>query len=434
MLETFGNDTVYYTVKMMVIVIGTLAMMSSCMKIKCTPKRALITLALYLSWVGIYTFAALKLLGFVTMLRLCVPMITVPAMFVLYFISNYSPWQAVFNYTMQLSVALMIAATQTVIVSLIGGGRIADLIIRILTYFLCVFAEFKFLRKRFLMLDYLQEKSWRMLTSVPIGFTLLVALIGTYPVHYSESVEGTIYIYAVAVVMILVYVAVYHSLINQYNLQLAEYSNTILASQSESFQKQLEAINSTEEQIKIMRHDMRYNLIVVSNMIAAGDNAGVLEYIGAVEKKLDETKEPAYCSNPIVNAILAYYAERAASKGIKTEVKFAMPKTLSVDIMDFTAFVANALDNAVTACSKVPEKQRRLRVRTARNKVAYVIEIANSYSGTVVFDEDGLPVSKESGHGIGTRSISEFAKKNNAGLDYDVTEDWFELRIFFPIS
>ncbi len=428
---TFENDIMYYMVKSLVVVVGTLAMMSSCMKIQCTPKKVLISLALYLSWVGVFTFTTMKLFGMVMTLRLCVPMISVPAMFVLYFISNYSPWQAVFNYTMQLSVSVMLAVTQTLTVTLIGGGRIADLIIRISTYILCVFAEYKFLRKRFLLLDYLQDKSWRTLTFVPIGFTALLFLIGTYPVHYTKSPESTIYIYAVTVVMILVYVTVFYSLIGQYNLQLAKYTNTVLAAQSESFQKQLEAINSTEKQIKIMRHDMRYNLIVVSDMIAAGDNEGVLEYIGAVGKKLDETKEAAYCSNPTANAILAYYAERAQSRAIKTEIRFAMPESVNVDIMDFTAVVANALDNAVSACSKVPEKQRRLRVRTAETN-QYIIEIANSYSGSVVFDEEGLPVSQKSGHGIGTRSISEFAKKNNAVLDYDVTEDWFKLRIVFP--
>ncbi len=112
-------------------------------------------------------------------------------------------------------------------------------------------------------------------------------------------------------------------------------------------------------------------------------------------------------------------------------MKFAMPETLSVDIMDFTAVMANALDNAVSACSKVTEKEKRLRVRTAETN-QYIIEIANSYSGNVVFDEEGLPVSPKNGHGIRTRSISEFAKKNNAVLDYDVTEDWFKLRIVFP--
>ncbi|MDE5992613.1 MAG: ATP-binding protein, partial [Oscillospiraceae bacterium] len=148
-------------------------------------------------------------------------------------------------------------------------------------------------------------------------------------------------------------------------------------------------------------------------------------------QKLDDSKKEVYCSNSTANAILAYYIERAESKGIKTEVQFAMPENISIDIMDFTAAVANALENAVNACAKVSGNQKKLRIRTTELK-QYIVEIANNYTGEVSFDEDGFPTSKESGHGIGTRSISAFARKNNAVLDYDVTDEWFKLRIVLP--
>ncbi|MDE6746854.1 MAG: ATP-binding protein, partial [Oscillospiraceae bacterium] len=306
-----------------------------------------------------------------------------------------------------------------------------DLIIRIVSYSLCIFVELKFLRKKFALLDYVPDKNWRALTFVPIGFTVLFFLIGTYPVHFTKSVSNIIYIYAVTAVMLLTYVIIFLSLVSQYNLQLSEYTNSILTSQSESFQKQLEAINSTEEQVRIIRHNLRYNLIVLSDMLKAGDADGALEYLGSFGKKLDDVKKEGYCSNSTANAILAYYIERAENKGIKTEVQFAMPENISIDIMDFTAAVANALENAVNACAKVSENQKKLRIRTTESK-QYIVEIANNYTGEVSFDEEGLPTSKESGHGIGTRSISAFARKNNAVLDYDITDKWFKLRIVLP--
>lgn len=429
---TFENDIGYYVVKALVIVIGTLGMMASSMKIKYSLNKILVIFAVYLLWVSIFVFSALKFFGLVVMLRLCIPMISAPAVFILYFMSTYSPWQAIFSYTMQISVSLIIALSQTIAVTVLHGGRLMDLIIRTVSYSLCIFAEFKFLRKKFALLNYLPDKSWRTLTFVPIGFTILFFLIATYPVHFTKSIAAIIYIYAITAVMLLVYVIIFHSLISQYNLQLSEYTNSILTSQSESFQKQLEAINSTEEQIKIIRHNMRYNVIVVSDMLAAGNNSGALEYLRSIGAKLDDAKKTFYCSNSTANAILSYYIDRAESKGIKTEVQFAMPENLSVDIIDFTAAVANALENAVNACAKVaPEEQRSLRIRTTESK-QYIVEIANNYTGEVSFDEEGLPASKESGHGIGTRSISAFAQKNNAVLDYDVTDKWFKLRIVLP--
>lgn len=430
-MTTFENDITYYMVKALVVIGGTLGMMSSCMRIKFTFKKIAVTLILYLLWSCIYIFFGMKLIGVVGTLRLCIPMISVPAMFILYRMSTYSPWQAVFSYTMQLSISVMLAVTQTIAVTVLGGGRAVDLLIRLASYSLCIFAEYKLLRKKFLMLSYLPDKSWRTLTFVPIGFTVLLFLIGTYPLHYTRSLTVTVYLYAVTAVMLLVYVITFHSLLSQYNLQLSEYTNSILMSQSESFQKQLEAINSTEEQIKILRHNMRYNVIVVSDMLAAGDTSGALEYLRSVGVKLDEAKKMSYCSNSTANAILVYYIERAESKGIKTEVQFAMPENINIDIIDFTAAVANALENAVNACAKVKGEQKRLRIRTSENK-QYIVEIANNYEGEVSFDEEGLPASTENGHGIGTRSISAFATKNNAILDYDITEEWFKLRIVLP--
>lgn len=430
---TFENDITYYMVKALVVVIGTLGMMSSCMKLKYRLKKILIILAIYLLWVGVFTFAAMKLFGIVIMLRLCVLTVSVPAILILYFISTYSPWQAIFNYTMQLSISIVLAMSQTIAVTVLGGGKAADLLIRIVSYSLCIFAEFKFLRKKFALLDYLPDKSWRSLTFVPIGFTLLLFLIGTYPVHYTESVSNTIYIYSVTAVMLLIYVIIFHSLVSQYNLQLSEYTNSILTAQSESFRKQLDAINSTEEQFRIMRHNMRYHIIVVSDMLTSGDNSGALEYLGDIEKRLDDAKKTVYCSNSTANAILAYYIERAEGRGIGTEVQFAMPENIDIDIIDFTAALANALENAVNACAKVSDNQGRLCIKSTESK-QYIVEIANNYTGKVSFDEEGLPTSKESGHGIGTRSILAFAEKNNAILDYDITDEWFKLRIVLPNS
>ncbi|GEM_PF-5173414 len=428
---TFENDVGYFMVKALIVVVGTLGMMSSCMKVKYGFRKIAATLVIYLSWVAVFTFVAMKFFGIVVMLQLCILTVSVPAILILYFISTYSPWQAIFNYTMQLSVSIILAMSQTIVVSAVGGGKIADLLIRLFSYFLCIFAEFKFLRKKFSMLDYLPDKCWKSLTFVPIGFTLLLFLIGTYPVHYTKSFSNTVYIYAVTTVMLLVYVIIFHNLVSQYDLLLSEYTNSILTSQSKSFQKQLDAINSTEEQIKIIRHNLRYNIIVVSDMLREGNNSEALVYLGDVEKRLEDTKKTVYCSNSTANAILAYYIERAESKGIGTEVQFAMPENTDVDIYDFTAALANALDNAVNACSEVPDNKGRLCIRTTEAK-QYIIEISNNYTGSIAFDAEGLPISKEIGHGIGTRSISAFAEKNGAILDYDISDDRFKLRIVFP--
>ncbi len=85
-MTTFENDIAYYTARALVVLVGTLAMMSSCMKIQSQVKTIVILLASYLLWVCFYTFTVMKLFGLAVTLRLCVPALSVPAMltFILY--------------------------------------------------------------------------------------------------------------------------------------------------------------------------------------------------------------------------------------------------------------------------------------------------------------------------------------------------------------
>lgn len=91
--------------------------------------------------------------------------------------------------------------------------------------------------------------------------------------------------------------------------------------------------------------------------------------------------------------------------------------------------LSNALDNAVNACMKIENEHKRMLCIKTRNLNQYMIEIANTFNGVVEFDDDGLPKSLDRDHGIGTRSIAVFAKRNDALLNYSVDRSWFGLRI-----
>ena len=60
----------------------------------------------------------------------------------------------------------------------------------------------------------------------------------------------------------------------------------------------------------------------------------------------------------------------------------------------------------------------------------YLITLSNTYSGTVEFDpETGLPLSRRPGHGTGTKSIRELARKNGAQADFSAENGVFRLHL-----
>ena len=93
--------------------------------------------------------------------------------------------------------------------------------------------------------------------------------------------------------------------------------------------------------------------------------------------------------------------------------------------------MSNALENAIHACNKQPDGEKRaIRVQGHKAGTQFFFEIANTFTGKVQFDAGtGLPVSKEKGHGVGSKSIAFFAQKYGAALEYSQNENWFHLRL-----
>ena len=100
-----------------------------------------------------------------------------------------------------------------------------------------------------------------------------------------------------------------------------------------------------------------------------------------------------------------------------------------MDAAELSTVFANAIENAIHACSRqAPGTDKRLEIHCV-SAPQFLVEIANTYDGTVEFDEKNLPMAREPGHGIGTLSISTFAKKYGALLDYKAEAGMFRLRL-----
>lgn len=91
--------------------------------------------------------------------------------------------------------------------------------------------------------------------------------------------------------------------------------------------------------------------------------------------------------------------------------------------------LANALENAIHACGKLSGEQEKSIAVRILHVPHLVLEVVNTYDGEVQFDNEGLPAAKESGHGIGTRSIAAFAEKYGAVIDYQADETMFRFRL-----
>lgn len=183
-----------------------------------------------------------------------------------------------------------------------------------------------------------------------------------------------------------------------------------------------------EEKIRVYRHDMRFITQAAVSMLERGDVAGALKYLGESDAKLNDTSLVHYCDNAVLDALIAYYAERAQERNITVTAHMDLGVELPADEMELSTVFANALENAIHACGKLPERAEKRIELTAVSSPHFCIEIANTYTGDVVFDGEGFPVTQEPGHGLGTRSIAAFMKKYGAVYSYKLSDGMFRFR------
>ncbi len=425
----FEENPLYYMIKCLIIVGGTLGMMISCTRIKCSWKKMAVVLGLYFLWIGCWSLFMVECYGVLTLLRFCVPTISLPAVLLLYFLSEYSPWQAVFNYTMQISISLIVAMSQTVLVTELGGRESMDFLIRAACFSLCIVIVWKLLREKFALLDYLPDISWRSLTLVPVSFMLLIVFIGTYPVHFMEAMQNVAYLYAVAAIMVIVYIILFRSLFRQYKLQLmelTEVSNNMLKRELALMQKQV-------EDAQRFRHDLRHHDKMIADYVRKEEIGKLFEYLEQQEKEYSETDFVKICENITVDNILGIYAKEAREKGIYVNLNVVVRKETGIRDTDFIAILGNAMENAVHGCTRSGKEEQRIFVHIRQKGGKLAMRISNTCPSGIVF-KDGVPVRKNSiEKGIGIESIQRSVRHYDGEADFKVENDEFVARILLNI-
>lgn len=426
----FENNFPYTVFKVLLIVMCILGMMCSTTKFKYSAKKVFFILFLYLLYVLIHSAAIIHLCGFLFLVQVFPFTISFPAIFMIYKLAKAHPALAVFTHATQILLSVYISATITLVNSALHGSEISDCLIRLAAYLVIILLEFAFMRRPFLQLTAIVQKGWGILSLIPCSFFLLAVTIATYPKNYTKNPSGVLLIYLLGVVIVVIYFSVFQYLFMQYRFQMANHNQELLELQVQSLKEKASETVAAAEKARIDIHDTRHRLQTIASLVESGKTQAVLDYINNSISQFQLRTPVHYCNDPILNATLSSYLERAATENITLETRFSIPDALPVDSAELSIVFANALENAITACCRLPEEERKIICKCIQ-KPKLMLEVSNPYAGTITFSNDGLPMPDEYGHGIGTRSIMAFCKKNDVFYNFTAENGWFTVMIVF---
>ena len=208
----------------------------------------------------------------------------------------------------------------------------------------------------------------------------------------------------------------------------AQYSTQLYALRLSALQDRMDAVRAAEEATRVERHDLRHRLQAAARLVERGERQAALDFLDAAQRRLDEQAPVHWCRPPVLDAVLSSYFDQAQRQSIRVDARISLPERLPVDEGELAIVFANALENAIHANLPLPPERRQIRCRVVGTP-SLMLEIANPCAKPVTFDEKGLPVARDQGHGLGVRSIAAFCQRHGAAYQFDLTGGTFRLRL-----
>ncbi len=205
----------------------------------------------------------------------------------------------------------------------------------------------------------------------------------------------------------------------------AEFAASIISSGREHYQRIMEL----NDKIRILRHDMKYHLNVLGELLAEDNREEIERYLSEANERLSLAEAKTYCGNSVINALLLSYDERCGKLGIRFDVKADLPDTLPIPNYEQCIVLGNLLENAVEACAFLEDKRFiELIIKPLGRQL--VIKVSNSHNGEWYSENEGaLPPSTKKDGGLGLRSVLAVAKKNNGELMISSSAGVFEVLV-----
>jgi len=305
------------------------------------------------------------------------------------------------------------------------GSDIAEHIARLVSLLLVILLSITYLSRVSAELYNQKTSSVFLVSALPIFYYIFNYATRIYSDLWERHTQLTseFILFLVSIMEMLFCVIYYTKDIQQTRAQQKE---NIIRITLEQQSREMEAIRRNEQEIRLLRHDMRLFLSNISVCLDAEDIPSAQKIISGFTSYIDSTVVQHYCSNATVNYILSDYAARCSAE----EVEFAANVNLNelpADEIIFSSILSNALDNALNAQLELPREKRRIKVLLKFSNGKILLSTENPFRTAPVFI-DGLPVSRKRNHGFGTQSIRYAVERLGGNCQFTVLDDQFVFR------
>lgn len=199
-------------------------------------------------------------------------------------------------------------------------------------------------------------------------------------------------------------------------------------------QKQYEMSRETIDMINRKCHDMKHQVAALMSEGADGERKA--RYSREVAQLIDIYDIRINTKNEALNTLLMEKGLYCSVQGIRWISAVDGESLDFIDTMDLYVLLGNALDNAIEAVERIPDRDERIiQLQIGRRDGFVQIRLENSRAGELSWQDELPATSKEDAqsHGIGLKSIRDIARKYGGDITVRAEEGAFMLTVLLPI-
>jgi sensor histidine kinase regulating citrate/malate metabolism len=156
----------------------------------------------------------------------------------------------------------------------------------------------------------------------------------------------------------------------------------LLEQQAHSLGQYVKEARLRYEKTKSFRHDIKNHITVVKELLQNQKTEAALQYVEGMENLTADLSFPVSTNHPVLDILLGNKLGIAKENQIEVRCSLEVPYPCGISDIDFCIILGNALDNAVSACSRIDKGKQKYIHMTGKVQGDFLLmEIENSYSG-----------------------------------------------------
>ena len=221
----------------------------------------------------------------------------------------------------------------------------------------------------------------------------------------------------VSVLFLVSDILLYRTMVRTEQRVQLEVENQLLEKQLDAQLAHYSDLTAQYEQIRAMRHDISHHLNTINALLQEGNLKAATEYSEQLLPMQTYISRLGKCQNPVVDAFLYSRVQDAQTRGVPVRADVSLPVELPVSNTDLIVAFGNLLDNALEACSGIPDAAITLRAHM--DKGYLVIQESNPVRARQPQGKKPRRIP-ELERGVGFRVLGGLAEKYDGSFRHEL--------------